>query len=473
MQESLVTVTEKVSRVIGKGEWNADIEKALQDIATPSFAVVQSVLNLDIDEETALRFFCWAGKQDGYEHDREIVNQVACIWAAKYGEEKLSCLLRRIIAKGSKFDEAVWAVMIVANTLLQKPEDALTVFMEMKKTGRKLTALSYEPLLFVLVKNNRCDAALLTAQEMLNSGIFPEHKALGALLEGLCKTGKSEAALKFVQEMGKLEHVGYFEFAYSRLITAVWRTGRPSMALELLSEMKNKGLTPDRHAYTVCIKHLCKSLKFDAARKLLNAMYEQNCAPDVMTYNALINGLSKAGKPEEGLSILKLMEEKGCPFDSKIYTATLKCLFAAGRTDDALQTFDQMSKAGHAPDMLTYYVMVKNLCNIGKVDAALDFKKVMIENGFQPDSKLYLALARGLCITGRMEEVFKLVSEMKGKGYAPNAEIYNSVVNHLCVNGDFEEARIWVKDMMNKGYKPTPYISTKFSTSLGDALLRW
>lgn len=471
--EEIDDTARKIADVIQAGNWDLDTENALRGIAPLSSAIVHKVISLDIGEESAFRFFSWAARQEGYEHDRDIIRQVACVWAGKYGPEKLSGLLRSIIASRSKFDEAVWAVMIVANTLLQRPNDAVNVFMEMKRSGCKPTSLSYEPLIFLLVKVNRCDAALLTAQEMLSSNIFPEHKALGALFEGLCKSGRSDAALDFVHEVGRLGQVDYHEYAYSRFITAVWRTGRPGLGVELLNEMKSKGLKPDRHAYTVCIKVLCKSYRFGEARSLLNDMYRQNCEPDVMTYNSLINGLSNAGKIQDALSVLELMKEKQCPVDSKIHTAIVKCFFAAGRVDDAIEAFNTMLKSGWTPDMVTYFVMVKNLSEMDKIDLAVDIKRSMVAAGYQPDSRLYLALARGLSRTGQMKELMDLISEMRAKGLVPNAEIYNSVLTHLCTHGDFDAARTWVKEMISKGHKPTPYVTTKFSNMLGDALLSW
>lgn len=459
----------KIADIIGKGRWSPSIENALQAFLPLSSPTVHAVLQLDIAEESALGFFSWAGKQPGCVYHRDDVNQVAYLWATKYGPGKLTSMQENLISMGSQYGEVAWAAMIVAYTILRRAAHGVTIFMEMKKSGCKPTYLSYEPLLFALVKCNRVDAALFTAQDMLTSGILPEDKALGALLDGLCKTGKSETAFGFVHEIGRLGPVSYHEYAYSRLITAVWRTGSNAMALELLHEMKTKGLKPDRHAYTVCVKLLCRNHRFDMAQNLLTEMTKQNCAPDMLTYTALINGLYKGGKVTEALGVAELMRKQGGPLDCRMYTAILNCLFVAGRVNDAVQTFEQMVEEGHPADLVAYFVMIKNLCEAGDVKRALDIKKAMNEKGFQPDARLYLALSRGLCAgSSHVEELLHLVEEMRTKGYSPTAEVYLTLTTHFCTQGNFDRARIWAKEMISKGYQPTPYIRTKFSTELGD-----
>eukprot|EP00250_Pteridium_aquilinum_P034303 c7394_g1_i1 orf=358-2043(-) len=452
-----------IAHVISKQPWCPLTESELQVFLPLPCSTVNAVLNQDIAIEPALNFVSWACKQPGFVLYADDVNQIAVLWASKYATFALHDLQETINLMGSQYSEAAWAALMTTSTFLKKPEQSVSIFMEMQKHGCKPSQLSYDPFLFSLVKCQRYDVALLMIQEMLDSGISPGERALGTLLDALCSAGKSKDAYNLVQDMERLGSASHHGLAYSRLITAVWRAPKGSMALDLLHEMKLKGLKPDKQAYTVCLKLLCRSRRFNSAQSLLKDMSEHHGSLDMSTYNILINGFYRGGKAKKALELVEQIKKEGHPLDCRMYTAIVSCLFAVGRVSDAVQEFEQMQRDGHSPSVVMYLVMIKNLCESGDVKHALDLKKTMNEEGVLPNAQLYQALQRGLCLGSRyVDELLSLVEEIKIKGFSPTAEAYHTLVTHFCIQSDCDKARIWAQEMVNKGYKPTPYIMTKF-----------
>ncbi|KAL4298503.1 hypothetical protein AHAS_Ahas17G0007400 [Arachis hypogaea] len=91
--------------------------------------------------------------------------------------------------------------------------------------------------------------------------------------------------------------------------------------------MKESGIDPNIHTYSIIIDGLCKSGRLKNAKEIFEDLSIKGYRPDVKTYTIMINGLCKEGLLHEALAFLSKMEDNGCLPDAVTYEIIIGALF--------------------------------------------------------------------------------------------------------------------------------------------------
>ncbi|CAK9162420.1 unnamed protein product [Ilex paraguariensis] len=86
---------------------------------------------------------------------------------------------------------------------------------------------------------------------MTSNGCEPDVVTYGTLIQGLCKAGRIEVAIRLlrtIQTKGML----LAPQAYNPVIQALFKRKRTKEAMRLFREMEQKGDTPDAISYICC-----------------------------------------------------------------------------------------------------------------------------------------------------------------------------------------------------------------------------
>ncbi|KAK8643791.1 hypothetical protein V6N13_013069 [Hibiscus sabdariffa] len=127
-------------------------------------------------------------------------------------------------------------------------------------------------------------------RKMLASGQVPNTVTCSILLNGLCKTGKLEEALKFFQAM-RNNRLELNIVSYNILIDGLCKAGHIDVAKELFYKLSEKGLKPDVYTYTIMINGFSKERFSDEAYQLFRSMRDNDCLSNSCCYNVMIQGL--------------------------------------------------------------------------------------------------------------------------------------------------------------------------------------
>ncbi|MBA0692884.1 hypothetical protein Goari_010409, partial [Gossypium aridum] len=116
---------------------------------------------------------------------------------------------------------------------------------------------------------------LVCSMKWLKEGINLILLFIVQYLRGLCKTGNTDRAVRFLRPMesrGSEPNI----VAYNTILDCLCKKGLLKEALDLFSEVKVKGIRPNIITYSCLIRGMCNSGQQEEATRLLNEMVDNN-----------------------------------------------------------------------------------------------------------------------------------------------------------------------------------------------------
>ncbi|KAE9599028.1 hypothetical protein Lal_00043869 [Lupinus albus] len=304
-------------------------------------------------------------------------------------------------------------------------EDALMVFVKLKKVGFCPSVDTWNEALLGCLKSGRIDLVWTLYEHMMESGVVANID---------------------------VQTVGY-------LIKAFCAENNVSKGYELLREVLDNGLCPDNSVFNVLIGGFCKERQYARVSELLHTMIEKKCKPDIFTYQEIINGLMKWKNPE-GLRVFKDLKDRGYFPDRVVYTTMIKGLFKMGRLGEARKLWFEMIQKGILPNEYTYNVMIHGHCQIGDLVQARKLYKEMCGRGYKETAVSYSIMISGLCLCGKTSEALRLFEEMPQKGIVRDLVTYNCLIKGLCENAELVEAKKLFNELLAQGLEPSVFSFT-------------
>nr|XP_027186298.1 pentatricopeptide repeat-containing protein At3g62470, mitochondrial-like [Cicer arietinum] len=416
----------------------------------------------------AFRFFCWAGKRPGFDHDSRTYNCMMDILGKTRQFETMVAMLDEMGEKGLLTMET-FAIAIKAFASAKERKKAVGIFDLMKKYKFKV---GVDAVNFLL--DSLCAAKLIKeAQvvfEKLKDRFVPNLQTYTILLNGWCRVRNLLEAGTVWNEMidkGFMPDI----VAHNIMLVGLLRCRKKSDSIKLFEVMKAKGPSPNVHSYTILIQDLCKQKMMREAVDYFDEMVDRGCQPDVALYTCLITGFGKQKKMDIVYDLLKEMRERGCPPDGRTYNALIKLMVSQHMPDDAVRVYRKMIQSGIEPTIHTYNMIMKSYFVTKNYEMGRAVWDEMRHKGCCPDDNSYIVFIGGLIRQGRPDEACKYLEEMMQKGMkAPqldynkfaadfskygNPVILEELARKMNFAGKFEVSNVlasWA-DMMKKNVK--------------------
>lgn len=389
--------------------------------------LVSEVLRLVEDPELAVRFFIWAGRQIGYQHN----NGTCELLLEILGSRKSSRVPENFLREVGEDDREVLGRLL--NVLVLKCcrgghwNEALEELGRLKDFGYRPTRTTYNALIQVLLKAERLDSAFLVHLEMSRSGLFMDSLTMGSFAFALCKEGR-------------------------------W--------VEALNIIEKEDFTPDTDLYTKMIQGLLEASLFEEAMGFLDRMRAVSCLPNVGTYRTLLSGFLRKGQLGWCKRIIKTMMMEGCHPSSSLFNSLVHAYCSSGDYSYAYKLFKKMSSCACGPGYITYNIFIGSICSSGdspsseKFEVAEKAYKEMLNAGFVLNKVNAGNYAQCLCAFGKFRAAFSVIKEMMNKGFVPDAGTYGRVIEFLCKAQKVEEALLLFEEMKENGVAPDVYTYT-------------
>ncbi|GAV63145.1 LOW QUALITY PROTEIN: PPR_1 domain-containing protein/PPR_2 domain-containing protein, partial [Cephalotus follicularis] len=337
--------------------------------------------------------------------------------------------------------------------------------------GLEPTSVTFNTLMDGLLMRLVALKMMRLCDKMAKTGFKPDVFTCNTIVNLLCYMGNTKIAVNFLEktDQGGVEP----DLITYNAIPSFARTS--SDAFNLLSEMKNKGILPD-HVNCICstqcaynlgqwkeatrvmnglvtynsmIAKLCEDKLITDALNLFSEMKNKGILPDRATCICLIQCAYNLGQCKESRRLLNEMVDM-IPA-AALFPLFVDALLNKRSASYAQAVFDTMIQRGEQPDISTYHMLMEGYCLQSQMDTATYcsaknvFKEFSATSQSTIDMVTFSPMLDGLCNHGYLEEALDLLQEMDDDEFVPNILCYNIIFDCMCNSGLIEsigQARI-------------------------------
>ncbi|KAG8071261.1 hypothetical protein GUJ93_ZPchr0006g40890 [Zizania palustris] len=376
-------------------------------------------------------------------------------------------------------------------------DEARRVFDE---AGSVRNAVSWNGLMSVYVKNDRCGDAVQMFGEMVWSGVRPTEFGLSCVVNACTGSRNSEAgrqvhamvvrtgydqdvftANALVDMYAKLGIIDMASVVFERIpdldvvswnafISGCVLNGHDHRAMELLLQMKSSGLVPNVFTLSSILK-ACAGAgagAFDLGQQIHGFMIKANADSDgfigvglvdmyakhqflddarkvfdwmphmdLILCNALISGCSHGGRHGEALSLFCRMRKEGLDINRTTLAAVLKSTASLEAVSDTRQVHALAEKTGILSDS---HVINGLIDSYWKCNCLSDANRVF-EECCSDDIIAFTSMITALSQCDHGEDAIKLFTEMLRKGLEPDPFVLSSLLNACASLSAYEQGK--------------------------------
>ncbi|KAK6126753.1 hypothetical protein DH2020_039498 [Rehmannia glutinosa] len=427
-----------------------------------SETLVLDVLNYDKkDVLSCLKFFDWAGRQQGFHHTRATFNAIFRIISKAKLMSLMLDFLQNYMKQRFVHKVRYYNVLVIGYAVAGKLETALQLFGRMRFVGVDLDGFAYHVLMNSLVEQGYFDVVETIAKEIRVRG-FQNEITHSIMMKSFCKQNELESGAEYLRGLVQDNGRQLSAIAVGIFVDALCKDNQYERAALLVEELQRMDLVSMEHAYGVWIRDLVKAGKLDGALEFLkDKQAVEGYVPDVFRYNMLIYRLLRENRMEEVYDMLVDMKEREILPDNITMNATLCFLCKAGRMDIAMDLYDSRVELGLSVNYMAYNYLINTLLGDVSVDEAYRVLRNSIEQGYLPGQKTFSIIADALCRDGRLDKMEELVLFTLDQNIMPNNLTYDKFISALCRAGRVDEGYLvhGLTNKLNKTSRKSTYMN--------------
>ncbi|KAK1424823.1 hypothetical protein QVD17_20161 [Tagetes erecta] len=355
-----------------------------------------------------------------------------------------------------------WTSMIAGYARVGKSDDAINLFLEMKKEGVKPDTFTVTSILHACASNGSLEKGK-EVHSYITENKMQSLVVCNALMDMYAKCGSMEDAYSVFSDMVFKDIV-----SWNTMIGGYSKNSLPNEALDLFTKMQRE-ITPDNVTMT-CILPACASLAaLNKGREIhghilrkgltsdlylvntlvdmyvkcdrlfiAKSLFDLMTVKDVVTWTVMIAGYCIHGFGHEAVLAFKKMQEKGIKFNEASFTSVLHACSHSGLVQEGWKFYNLMVNDYKIEPKLEHYgCMVDLLCRGGKLSEAYKFIKKMT---IKPDVTIWGALLCG-CRFHHDVKLAEIVAEKIFELEPENMEYYMLLADIYSETEKWEEVK--------------------------------
>ncbi|KAM1582839.1 hypothetical protein ACFX10_030524 [Malus domestica] len=240
--------------------------------------------------------------------------------------------------------------------------------------------------------------------------------------------------------------------SYEKLIMYCCDSLKVHVALELVNEMCELGLTFSIEAVHPILRASDESCDFNLVRKIYSLICQYKLEPNCETFRCMISLCVKMKDYEGAYSMLRDVEEMNLAPTTSMYNAIMGGFFREKNIYGGLRVLQQMKAANVKPDSQTFSYLITN-CNSEK-----DINKYyeeMKQSGIQFTKQIFMALIHAYAACGQFENAKQVLLD-NGIPVKNLNEIKSVLIHTLASRGQLCDAFNIYEEMKQAGCSVEP-----------------
>ncbi|KAG9142935.1 hypothetical protein Leryth_006214, partial [Lithospermum erythrorhizon] len=257
------------------------------------------------------------------------------------------------------------------------------------------------------------------------------------MIHGYAKIGDVESAKCLFQRMPEKDLI-----SWTTMINCYSQNQRYSEALEIFTEMKDKGIKPDVVTMTTIISACAHLGVADQGKEMHLYLMQEGFEIDVYIGSALVDMYAKCGILNRSLVVFYKLQEKNL----FCWNSVIESLAAHGYAKEALEMFRRMQKEEISPNSVTFVSVLSACTHAGFVDQGRTiFQNMSREFSISPAIEHYGCMVDLLCKAGLLQEALELITSMPMRS---NSIIWGALLGGCKLHKNLHIAQVAVDNLM-------------------------
>jgi pentatricopeptide repeat protein len=371
---------------------------------------------------------------------------------------------RDVFDKIPKPDAVSWSVIIAAYARDGVPEEALSLFRQMKRAGVQPNQFIFASVVSACANLVSLEQGVKLHKEIRRNGFESDVVVANALVDMYGKCGSIEKARQVFDNMHKRDLV-----SWNAMVAGYAHNGFVDEALKLFDKMPEK----DAFSWTTMIAGFAQNGLVDEAFKLFNETPRRNLVSwnamlagfvqngfvdealklfqeipqrDLFSWTTMISGFAQSGLVDDALKLFKEMPQR-CLVS---WNAIIAGFVQNGHGEEALQLFQDMQLAGVRPNLKTFVSILPACSNLAALEQGIEIHEKIIRSGFQFDVVVLNALIDMYAKCGCLEKARELFDKMHSR----NVVSWTVMIAAYAMHGYGKDALKLFEQMENSGTRP-------------------
>ncbi|KNA09392.1 hypothetical protein SOVF_153820 [Spinacia oleracea] len=348
---------------------------------------------------------------------------------------------RKLFHQINAKDVISWTTMIAGYMQNSFHDEALLLFQEMNRFGRKLDEFVCSSIL------NSCGSleALFPGQQVhayiIKVNLESDEYVRNGLIDMYSKCSSLVDARRAFDSVNQNNVV-----SYNAMIEGYSNLGKISEALYLFHEMRINLLNPNLLTF-VSILGVAASLCFlELSKQIHGLIIKLGVSINLFASSALIDVYCKCNFLEEARLVFNEINEK----DVVVWNALLFGYTQQMENEEALNLYSHLQVSGNKANEFTFVAMLTAASNLASLRHGQQFHNQLIKSAFDTDAFVTNSLLDMYAKCGCLQDANKLFNTTKWRDVA----CWNSMISTYANHGVAEKAVFLYEKMLQDGLQP-------------------
>ncbi|KNA12968.1 hypothetical protein SOVF_120540 [Spinacia oleracea] len=266
---------------------------------------------------------------------------------------------------------------------------------ELEESGQQLDEVGYNFLIHGFSACKDMKRSMKFFNDMINKGLRPSNRSLRAVIHYLCRNGQVQNALELNNQIESRRWILCPSVHYA-IMEGLFLDGRIQQAERFVSQIMEKGSTPETIYYNNLIRNFCRYGRLETAVNLLDQILKNKSIPDASSYDCIIQSF--------------------CGYNN---------------VERSMDFFNEMFHRNLKPSIGTWDMMIQTFCKNGKTNDAESLLMSMIEVGETPTKGMYSLVIDRYQLENNLSKASELLYRMQQQGYEPDFVTQWSLISSL------------------------------------------